>query len=75
MKRRTANRVLRTEEGEVYDIVVGDFLLVGLGEDDFIDLSPELTEKYLKYFREPQYFMRNNGNLVMVSGTKIEIIG
>ena len=74
MKGRTANRVLRTEEGNVYDILAGDFLLVGLSDDDFTDLSDDLVEKYLTYYAEPQFFMRTGGRVVMVSGDKIETI-
>ena len=29
------NRALRDENGEMYDAVAGDFLVVGLGEEDF----------------------------------------
>jgi len=36
------NRGLRDENGEIYDIVAGTFLVVGLGEEDFASLSPEL---------------------------------
>lgn len=35
------NRALRDEDGNMYDIVAGDFLVVGLGEEDFCSLSPE----------------------------------
>ena len=40
------NRALRDESGEAYDVVAGTFLVVGLGEEDFASLSPELTQKY-----------------------------
>ena len=40
------NRGLRDENGEIYDIVAGTFLVVGLGEEDFASLSPELIQKY-----------------------------
>ena len=36
------NRGLRDENGEIYDIMAGTFLVVGLGEEDFASLSPEL---------------------------------
>ena len=29
------NRALRDDDGDIYDIVAGDFLVVGLGEEDF----------------------------------------
>lgn len=50
------NRVLATELGIPYDIVVGTFLIVGLTEDDFGSLSPELLEKYEKLFHNPEEF-------------------
>lgn len=36
------NRALFDDDGHVYDIVSGNFLIVGLGEEDFTDLSPDL---------------------------------
>ena len=51
------NRVLATEIGVPYDIVVGTFLIVGLTEDDFGSLSPELLEKYEKLFHDPEEFL------------------
>lgn len=50
------NRVLATELGIPYDIVAGTFLIVGLTEDDFGSLSPELLEKYEKLFHDPEEF-------------------
>lgn len=38
------NRALRTEDGEVYDIIAGNFLVVGLGSEDFASLSNELLQ-------------------------------
>ena len=35
------NRALRDEDGQMYDAVAGDFLVVGLGEEDFASLTPE----------------------------------
>ena len=33
-------------------------LVVGLGEEDFASLSPELTQKYEELFHQPETFMR-----------------
>ena len=44
------NRALRDESGT--------FLVVGLGEEDFASLSPELTQKYEELFHQPETFMR-----------------
>ena len=52
------NRALRDESGEAYDVVAGTFLVVGLGEEDFAALSPELTQKYEELFHQPETFMR-----------------
>lgn len=40
------NRALRDENGQMYDAVAGTFLVVGLGEEDFASLTPELAQKY-----------------------------
>ena len=50
------NRVLHNEIGIPYDIVVGTFLIVGLTEDDFSDLSQELIQRYEKLFHNPEEF-------------------
>lgn len=55
------NRALRNEKGEIYDIIAGDFLVVGLTEDDFGSLSDELIEKYYKFFEYPEHFAFLNG--------------
>ena len=42
------NRALRTEDGEIYDIIAGNFFICGLGEENFCSLSPELAEKFVR---------------------------
>ena len=61
-----ANRALRTDDGEIYDILVGSFLVVGLGGDgDFIDLAPALLEKYKAHFTHPErFYLDADGNVV-----------
>lgn len=44
------NRALFDDDGHIYDIVSGNFLIVGLGEENFTDLSPDLMEKYGEQF-------------------------
>lgn len=46
------NRALRDENGEIYDIIAGNFLIVGLTEEDFGSLSDKLIEKYRSLFRK-----------------------
>ena len=43
------NRGLRDETGEIYDIMAGTFLVVGLDGEDFASLSPELAQNCLLY--------------------------
>ena len=52
------NRALRDDQGELYDIIAGDFLVVGLGEDDFCSLSPELMKQFEEHFHQPETFVR-----------------
>ena len=50
------NRTLLSDDGTPIDIIAGTFLIVGLTEDDFGSLSPELLEKYEKLFHRPEKF-------------------
>ena len=61
------NRALRDEDGQMYDAVAGDFLVVGLGEEDFASLSPELTQKYEELFHQPETFMRLGRQMLVLS--------
>lgn len=58
MMGKDLNRALRDEDGTMYDIVAGDFLVVGLGEEDFCSLSPELMQKFEEHFHQPEMFVR-----------------
>jgi len=60
----TLNRALRDADGDIYDIVAGNFFIVGLGESDFIDLPHELAERFAEQFRQPEMFMRVDGKIV-----------
>ena len=46
------NRPLRDDEGMIYDIIAGTFLVTGLTEDNFGSLPQGLIEKYSEIFRE-----------------------
>ena len=60
------NRGLRDEQGELYDIMAGTFLVVGLGEEDFASLSPELAQKYMEHFRQPEQFISLGGQIIAI---------
>ena len=63
------NRALRDEDGNMYDIVAGDFLVVGLGEEDFSSLSPELMKKYEEHFHQPEMFVRLGRSIMSSSSS------
>ena len=50
------NRALWDEDGLMYDVVAGTFLVVGLGEEDFVSLSPELRRSMKKNSISPKLF-------------------
>lgn len=60
------NRALRDEDGDIYDIVAGEFFVVGLGESDFISLEQKHIEKFSELFKTPEMFMRLNGKLLVL---------
>ena len=60
------NRALRDGSGEAYDVVAGTFLVVGLGEEDFASLSPELAQKYEKQFHQPETFLKLGNRLLVI---------
>lgn len=60
------NRSLRDEHGEIYDIVAGTFLVVGLGPESFASLPPDMIQKYAEQFKRPELFASVNGQIVSV---------
>ena len=61
------NRALWDEDGLMYDVIAGTFLVVGLGEEDFVSLSPELTQKYEEEFHQPEAFLPLGRRLMVIS--------
>ena len=60
------NRALRDEDGQMYDAVAGTFLVVGLGEEDFASLSPEMAQKYEEHFHQPEAFLKLGNRLLVL---------
>lgn len=50
------NRALYDASGEIYDVVSGTIILVGLSEEDITSLSDEQVEKYMKVYEIPEAF-------------------
>lgn len=60
------NRSLKDENGKIYDIIAGSFLVTGLSEDDFASLSKEYQEKYCKMFENPEMFVQRGREIEAV---------
>ena len=58
------NRALRDADGDIYDIIAGNFFIAGLGENDFTDLPHELAERFAEQFRQPEIFMHVDDKIV-----------
>ena len=39
-------------------------LVVGLGEEDFTSLPPDLAQKYMEHFKQPEQFISLNGQII-----------
>lgn len=57
------NRALRDDEGKVYDIVAGTFVIAGLTEDAYGSLDDDMIEKYTHMFKYPEMFIQVAGEI------------
>ena len=60
------NRALRDENGQIYDVVAGPFLVVGLTEEDFGSLTPEQMAVFEEKFHSPEVFVRMGRGIMAV---------
>lgn len=60
------NRALVNEDGEIYDIIAGTFLVVGIGTEDFCSLSDEYIKKFSDRFKKPEKFAEIDGKLIVI---------
>ena len=60
------NRALRDENGKVYDIIAGTFLVVGLADDDFGSLNEKHIEQFTEHFKTPEMFVSIDGGLIIL---------
>lgn len=44
------NRLLYDDNGVPYDMACGTFFLAGLGDEKFVSLTPEQSQKYQRHF-------------------------
>lgn len=64
------NRAIRNDDGDVYDIYAGSFIVAGLTEDNFGSLTPEQMDKYNKMFHQPEMFVKMGKGLMVVPISK-----
>lgn len=60
------NRALRDENGEIYDIVAGTFLVTGLTDDSFGSLSPDLLRQFMTEFKMQEQFAKIGDRIVAI---------
>ena len=60
------NRALRDEDGHVYDIIAGTFLIAGLSEDNFCSLDDVQIEKFSAMYKSPELFMRFGSRTLVI---------
>ena len=66
LKGSPLNRALRDEDGHIYDILAGTFLITGLGEESFYSLNKDLMKKYKEHYKTPEMFYRMDEKLVVL---------
>ena len=66
LKNKQYNRVLRDEDGYIYDAIAGTFLVAGLGKDNFVSLESKQIQKYSKLFAVPEFFYCVDDKLVVI---------
>ena len=63
------NRGLYDSNGNLYDVIAGTFLIVGLSGEDFCSLSEELSAKYMEEYKIPERMAFINGRIRMLPVT------
>lgn len=66
LKGSPLNRALRDEDGDIYDIIAGTFLIVGLEEENFTSIVDAHIERFKEMFDVPEMFVRINGRIVVL---------
>ena len=62
---RQADVILITD-GEIYDVVAGSFLVVGLTDENFGSLTPDQMKTFEEKFHSPEVFIRMGRGIMAV---------
>ena len=57
LNKKPLNRAIYSDNGEIYDVIAGTFLIVGLTEDSFSSLNKKQLEKYKAMFRKLEVWL------------------
>lgn len=60
------NRALRDVDGDIYDVVAGTFMVVGLTDDSFGSLTVEQMQKFSDHFKVPEQFAKLGDKIVAI---------
>ena len=60
------NRALRDDNGEIYDVVAGSFLVVGLTDENFGSLTPDQMKAFEEKFHSPEVFIRMGRGIMAI---------
>ena len=72
LKSNQYNRVLRDEDGDIYDVIAGTFLVVGLGKETFDSLEAKYIRKYSELFAIPELFIRTGDRLIVIAAEETD---
>ena len=61
------NRAVYNDDGQLVDVISGNFFIAGLGEEELTDLPQPLMQRYAQRFRQPEQFLMLNGQLVVLN--------
>jgi len=67
------NRALYDNDGQIYDIVAGTFIVCGLSEDNFASLAPADMLKFHEQFLLPETFVSINGDIRAVKTGEVKL--
>lgn len=65
------NRTFCDNSGNIYEIIAGTFLVVGLSESNFCSLTNAQVEKYLRRFQKPEFFLIYPDRIVVLPGKSV----
>lgn len=58
------NRAVRNSDGEMIDIIAGNFLIAGIDDCDFCSLTEEQAARYAILYHSPEIFFRMGGEIL-----------